>query len=55
MVRGAVSLSENPVGRGMVTIRPVTSTVGTTVGSLDVRANTVSLGKVAPDGARVPV
>ena len=48
-------MSTKPVGRGMVTIKPVASTVGLTVESLDVTAKVVPAGKADPEGASVPV
>ena len=43
-LNGLAELSTNPWGYAMVTIRPVGSTLGLTVGSLDTRLNTVSEG-----------
>ena len=42
-------------GRGTVITRPVSSTVGTTVGSVDVTEKVVPAGKAAPAGSMVPV
>lgn len=41
-----------PVGSGTVTMRPVGSSVGTTVGSLDVMVDTVPAGIAEPAGER---
>jgi hypothetical protein len=54
-LKGDAGLSTNVLGSGMVIIRPVASTVGVTVGSLDVRVKVVPAGKAAPLGERVPV
>ena len=54
-MNGAAGLSTNVEGSGMVTIRPVGSTVGVTVGSLDTKAKVVSAGYTAPAGAKTPV
>jgi hypothetical protein len=42
-------------GIGMVTIKPVSSTVGDTAGSDDVTLKVVPGGKTVPEGSMVPV
>lgn len=55
MVSGFAASSTNVAGSGMVTTRPVGSTVGDTDGSLDVTLKVVPAGKADPDGLSVPV
>jgi hypothetical protein len=43
-LNGAAELSTNVLGSGIVTINPLASTVGVTVGSLEISANVVSVG-----------
>ena len=52
---GVVGFSTHPVGNGMVTIKPVGSTVGETAGSFDVTVKVVPAGYCAPNGESVPV
>lgn len=54
-LNGDAGLSTKVEGSGMVTIKPVASTVGVTVGSLETRVKVVSAAKAEPAGASVPV
>jgi hypothetical protein len=52
---GVMVLSTQPVGSGIVTMRPVESTLGLTAGSLDATVKVASEGNAEPTGASVPV
>ena len=52
---GEVAFPVQSVGRGIVTIKPVPSTVGETAVSLEVAVTTASAGRVEPAGEREPV